>query len=160
MGAVDALAAPLREAGVVVKPTGPTRGPLLVGKLSRSVIRKTLEDGVDVVHIHGMWQHLPHLAAREARRAGVPYVMRAAGMLEPWALHKGRLKKRLHLALIGGRDLRGAGALQATSYVAGHNLLDLPMGTPVAVVSQRVAFEARGPSWPADLAGAKWPLPR
>src|ERR1051325_6820507 len=93
LDADDAIGEPLRQAGVRVLATGPARA-LRGGVSTGATIRRVIRGDVDVVHIHGMWQYLPHTAAREARRAGVPYIVRSAGMLEPWALRKGWLKKK------------------------------------------------------------------
>jgi signal transduction histidine kinase/glycosyltransferase involved in cell wall biosynthesis len=157
IGAVDSIVAPLREAGIVVLPSGPLRGPIARGKFSRAMLRKTLGGGIDVMHIHGLWDHLPHAATREARRAGVPYVVRTAGMLEPWALNKGRWKKRLHLMLASAQDLRQARALQATSFAEARNLVELGFGTPVAVVPHGVDFEPKASVRRDALAEARWP---
>lgn len=54
---------------------------------------------VDVVHLHGVWEPLLLHAARVARASGVPYVVRPAGMLDPWSLSQKRLKKKVALAL-------------------------------------------------------------
>src|ERR1051325_2539169 len=110
----DRHAAPLRELGVKLHFTGPGRGPLRIGPTAKATIRHMLSEGVDLVHVRALWLHLPHCGAAEARRAGVPYVFSAPGMLEPWALKKGWLKKRAFMALLAGRDLR-AGVVAAPS---------------------------------------------
>jgi len=74
-------------------------------------INERLRRGVDLVHIHGVWQHAPHAAARAARAEGVPYIVRPCGMLDPWCLNQGRLKKRVFLALLGRRQLPVAGTV-------------------------------------------------
>jgi glycosyltransferase involved in cell wall biosynthesis len=64
----------------------------------------------DVVHIHALWEEIHHQAARAARRARVPYLFRPAGMLDPWSLSQGRLRKRVFLALrLRGHLKRAAG---------------------------------------------------
>jgi hypothetical protein len=45
----------------------------------------------DIIHIHGLWSFSTWIAARAARRAGVPYVVRPAGMLSPYTWSRGRL---------------------------------------------------------------------
>ena len=54
----------------------------------------------EVVHMHGLWQEHTRRGARAARAAGVPYLIAAHGMAEPWALRHKRWKKRLYLALV------------------------------------------------------------
>ncbi len=154
---IEAIAAPLRQAGIVVHSIGPVRQFLTIGRNARDALRDVLASGVDVVHIHGMWQHLLHSAAVEAHRAGVPYIIRGAGMLDPWAMDHGRLKKRLHLALVSGRDLRQARALHATAYAEARSFAGLGFNTPVAVVAHGIEFADRQPARRDPEADARWP---
>src|SRR5205085_3244525 len=72
----------LRGAGVAVHCTGPGRGPFHKGRTTRPTLRRVLEQGQDIVHIHSLWQHMTNCACSEARRAGVPYIIQSDGMLE------------------------------------------------------------------------------
>ena len=57
----------------------------------------------DVVHTHGLYTFAPIAAAMVARAAGVPYVMRPAGMLDRWGLkHRRRWVKSLSIRLVEG----------------------------------------------------------
>ena len=47
----------------------------------------------NLVHIHGVWLASQWLAARAASRQGVPAVLTAHGMLEPWLWRDGRLRR-------------------------------------------------------------------
>ena len=58
-----------------------------------------LISGMDIVHLHGVWAPMLIRVAREARRLGVSYVVTPHGMLHPWALSQGWLKKRVGLWL-------------------------------------------------------------
>lgn len=62
----------------------------------------------DVVHLHGVWYTIVRVAAREARRAGVPYVLAPHGMLDPWSLGQKALKKRVAMAVSFRRVMNGA----------------------------------------------------
>ncbi len=66
----------------------------------------------DVVHIHGVWQHPGHYAARWAYRAGVPYLVAPHGMLDGAALRRRRIwVKRLAWRLWDGPMCRRAAAM-------------------------------------------------
>jgi glycosyltransferase involved in cell wall biosynthesis len=69
----------------------------------------------DVVHVHGIFSHACLAAARAARRHGVPYVVRALGMLDPWSLGRRRLAKRIAWPLGVSRLLAGAAAIHYTT---------------------------------------------
>lgn len=66
-----------------------------------------------IVHIHGIWQEHCFLAANLARRASVPYMISAHGMLEPWALRNKGWKKKLYGAAFERPNLRRAACLRA-----------------------------------------------
>ncbi len=76
---------PLRRAGVRVHCTGPGRGLFNKGSASTATVRRVLEQGQDVVHIHSLWQHLTNCAAPLAKSAGVLHIIQSDGMLEPHA---------------------------------------------------------------------------
>lgn len=70
----------------------------------------------DVVHIHGLFSFAPVAAARIARRAGVPYVLRPFGVLNRYGMTERRpLLKRLSLAVLEGPLIEAASAVQFTS---------------------------------------------
>jgi glycosyltransferase involved in cell wall biosynthesis len=148
---------PLRELGIKLHFTGPGRGPFKVGPTSRAVIRRVLEEGVDLVHVHSLWLHLPHCGASEARRAFTPYMFSAHGMLEPWALKKGRLRKRVHLFLKGRRDLENAAAIHATANLEARNIADLHLGNPVIAVPIGVDLERYADQPRVAEVATRWP---
>jgi glycosyltransferase involved in cell wall biosynthesis len=71
--------------------------------------------GFDLVHIHAVLSHASLAAASACRRAGVPYLMRPLGTLDPWSLSQHAIRKRVLLALSGRRALRGAACMHYTS---------------------------------------------
>jgi len=94
----------------------------------------------DLIHSHGIWHPANHWAARAARRWGVPLIVQPRGMLEPWALGRKALKKRLALALFQRRDLESARVLVATAEMEYRNLRALGLRQPVAVIPNGVVL--------------------
>ncbi|MBX6314386.1 MAG: glycosyltransferase, partial [Isosphaeraceae bacterium] len=92
----------------------------------------------EVVHMHGLWQGHTRRGAREARRAGVPYLIAAHGMVEPWALRHKALKKRVYTALIEGKNLRRASCLHALTRPEIGHLRAIAPRTPVCLVPNGV----------------------
>jgi len=111
--AVESVAQSVGGARLIA--AGPARGPFAKGAQVAARIDERLRRGVDLVHIHGVWQHAPHTGAKASRAAQVPYIFRPCGMLDPWCLNQGRMKKRVFLALIGRRQLNRAAALHFTT---------------------------------------------
>jgi glycosyltransferase involved in cell wall biosynthesis len=149
---------PLRRAGIRVHCTGPGRGPFNKGSASTATVRRVLEQGQDVVHIHSLWQHLTNCAAPLARQAGVPYIIQSDGMLEPHALASAPLRKTVFLALKGRRDLRGAAAIRATAPLEARNIVRLGLGVPLLVVPLGVDVEGFLTSPRNAEVEAKWPV--
>ncbi len=80
-----------------------------------SVALRSMLQGFDLVHIHGLWDLRLHKVATACRRAGVKYVVAPRGMLEPWSLRQKWLKKFVARLVYQDRDLRCAAALHATA---------------------------------------------
>lgn len=96
---------------------------------SRSLGR-ALRDRVgdfDIVHIHSIYLWPTTVAAYWCRRRGVPYLIHAAGALDPVSIsnsYAGRrasvstaLKKWLYFNTVGRRDINGAAGMHYTSQV-------------------------------------------
>ena len=77
-------------------------------------VRKLVEDA-DIVHIHGLWESIQYETARQALKAGRPYLFRPCGMLDPWSLQQSRLKKLLYRKLRLDRLIDAADALHFTT---------------------------------------------
>jgi glycosyltransferase involved in cell wall biosynthesis len=92
----------------------------------------------EVVHLHGLWQVQTRRGARVARAAGVPYLIAAHGMAEPWALRHKYWKKRLYLALVEARNLRRASCLHALSRPEIGHLRTLAPWAPVCFIPNGV----------------------
>jgi glycosyltransferase involved in cell wall biosynthesis len=92
----------------------------------------------EVVHLHGLWQVQTRWGARVARAAGVPYVITAHGMAEPWALRHKYWKKRIYLALVEARNLRRASCLHALSRPEIGHLRAIAPWTPVGFIPNGV----------------------
>ena len=109
-----AAATALRTRGIAVTEIGPVTGrrgrhPDMLRSIDSLVAQ------IDVVHVHGLWEEIQHLAARSAQRHNVPYVIAPHGMLDPWSLRQRPLKKRLYMHLRLRRHLNRAAALHFTS---------------------------------------------
>ena len=121
MAVVDAL----ESVGVVVRTVGPCKTALRwhpdLPQVIDELVRQT-----DMVHIHGCWEEIHHVAAKLARRHSIPYVITPHGMLSSWALGKKSLKKKLYMLLRLRRHLGHATAIHYTTElerlsVAEHN---------------------------------------
>jgi glycosyltransferase involved in cell wall biosynthesis len=88
----------------------------------------------NLFHGHGLWQLPVHQMARFARGKGIPYIISPRGMLEPWALNSGRLKKKIALWSYQRKDLELASCLHATSVPEAENIRKLGLNNPIAII--------------------------
>lgn len=94
-----------------------------------------------IIHSNGIWHPLNHWSARAARRHGIPLVIQARGMLEPWALGWRATKKRLGLLFYQQRDLDSAALLVATADQEAQNLRQFGLRQPIAVIPNGVDLQ-------------------
>jgi glycosyltransferase involved in cell wall biosynthesis len=112
----DAEVTQIRARGLKVETIGPCGRPRSWHPGMREWVGRLVAAN-DVVHVHALWEQIQHHACRAARHAGVPYVISPHGMLDPWSLAQGALKKKLYLALRMRRNLNGAAAIHYTTGV-------------------------------------------
>lgn len=70
----------------------------LTSRTARPIIRAALQD-YDFVHLNGVWDPVLRATASEAHAMGKPYAITTHGMLDPWCMTQGTLKKKAALAL-------------------------------------------------------------
>jgi glycosyltransferase involved in cell wall biosynthesis len=68
-----------------------------------------------VAHIHAVFNHSSVAAAHVCRKAGVPYVVRPLGTLDPWSMTQKSFRKRVFWQVSGKGMLRGAAAVHYTT---------------------------------------------
>jgi glycosyltransferase involved in cell wall biosynthesis len=122
----------------------------------------------DVVHLHSVFLWPTWAAARQARRDRRPYFVSPRGMLDRTLIdRRGRLRKRLWIAVVERRTLAGARAIVTTSALesaAIHDLglalaplVEIPNGVDLAEL-ERPASEAVGPAVAAAVAAGGYLL--
>ncbi len=79
---------------------------------------KWLEKNVrkfDLLHIHSIFCYSTTIAAHFAGKFNVPYIIRPAGVLDPWPMRQHRLKKQFYLDWLERSNLNHAAAIHCTS---------------------------------------------
>ncbi len=94
----------------------------------------------DGVHIHGLWEQSTAAAAGAAQALGIPYVLSAHGMLEPWALSQKRLKKFFYTALVERRNVKRAACLHALTSAEMQQYRSFGARGPVAIIPNAVTI--------------------
>ena len=101
----------------------------------------------DIVHGHMVWDHVVLEAARAARRAETPFILRTCGNIESWSVSNKRFKKLLYWHLLGG-PLREAAFFHYTSEMERANSTALGGSSPSAVIPIGVLPEMIRPADP------------
>jgi glycosyltransferase involved in cell wall biosynthesis len=106
-----------------------------------SKLRARISDVIrqaDGVHIHGLWESSTAVAASLARNLGIPYILSAHGMLEPWALRSGHAKKLLYSFLVERKNVRDAACLHALTVTEANQYIRYGASSPIAVIPNGV----------------------
>ena len=105
----------------------------------------------DVVHVHAVFSHASVAAARACRRAGIPYIVRPLGSLDPWSVSRKSWRKRVFLATVGRQLVEGAALLHFTTeqerdlaqdVVAAHRSIVIPLGIPDGLLQEPLSDPA------------------
>jgi glycosyltransferase involved in cell wall biosynthesis len=146
----------LKRQGVRVRMVGRA-----YGKLSRHPeLVPALEEelkGVDVLHVHAVWEEIQHQACRAAQRLHVPYVFTPHGMLDPWNMRKSRVMKQLYLALRMRRNLQRASLLHFTTQIERDWVARMHLSPPTLVESLGLDWSEFAQLPPRGRLRAKYP---
>ncbi|MDQ3987207.1 MAG: glycosyltransferase, partial [Actinomycetota bacterium] len=72
-------------------------------------------DGYDLIHVHALFSHPSITGCRTAQRRDIPYLIRPLGTLDRWGRSRRATLKKISLAALERRLVRGAAAVQFTS---------------------------------------------
>lgn len=95
----------------------------------------------DVLHMHGLWDTLLRVTASAARKQNRAYVIRPAGMLDPWSMSQKSWKKQLAMKLAYKKMLDGALYLHALNDDEANLITPLDLACPVTVIPNGVFRE-------------------
>lgn len=133
-----AFAEQFRRRGVEVTMIGRARGALSRHPDLRRIVAERVRLA-DVVHVHGVWEQIQYEAANRASEAGRPLVVAPHGMLDPWNMRRGQLKKWLFYHLRTRRWLTRAAAVHAISPAEAMHLSRL--GLPANIITEPCGIE-------------------
>jgi poly(glycerol-phosphate) alpha-glucosyltransferase len=67
----------------------------------------------DLIHLHGLWTFLSVVSVIVSRNLNIPRIVSPHGMLDPWAMDRSLIRKRIALATYEGANLGGAECIHA-----------------------------------------------
>lgn len=110
------------------------------------VVSSSIPEKLDprvIAHFQGLWQPSHAGLAAKCRARGIPYLVSTHGMLEPWAWHHKRWKKRPYFYLIERRYLARARCLLATAEAEARNLAVFFPNTDIQFIPLGMTGDAR-----------------
>lgn len=110
-------------------------------RFSKFLKQKLENSSIDILHGHGLWQYPVHQMAKLARKRNIPYIISPRGMLEPWSLTQGKLKKQLALKLFQRKDLENAACIHATAQMEVESIRQLGFKNPIAMIPNGVNLD-------------------
>lgn len=105
---------------------------------SRSMVLNLKSLNTNIFHGNGLWQYPVHAMSKMAIKRKIPYIISTHGMLEPWSLTQGKLKKQLALKLFQYKDLKNAACIHATASMEVESIRALGFKNPIAMIPNGV----------------------
>jgi poly(glycerol-phosphate) alpha-glucosyltransferase len=118
----------------------PQYGPRSFG-FSPSLGRAIRSRDVDILHLHGIWTHTSVIGLSWAMHTGKPYIVSPHGMLEPWILSRGRMKKRLARITYETRSLARANVAHALTEAEKDNILAFAPGASIRTIANGITVD-------------------
>lgn len=113
--------------------------------------------GIDVLHLHGVWEPTIATAARVGYRACKPYLVAPHGMLDPYSLNQKAFKKKLMMKLFYRKMLDGAARLHLLNADEEELIRPLGLKTKGVVIANGVHLEEIDPLPEAGQFVGKYP---
>lgn len=88
----------------------------------------------DLTHTHGLWLYPSVATNHYCRKRGIPYLISAHGMLDPWAMRNSHWKKMAAYLLYEGSHLRRAHCLRALCEPEARSMRQLRLANPIAII--------------------------
>jgi len=142
--------------GNAVPRVSPVKGPWALGFSPR--LRQILFDYEgDVVHTHGIFKHTSADAHWVARRRKTPYTVAPHGMLDPWALRRSRLKKKLASWWFESSHLRDAFCFHALCQSEADDIRRCGYRQPICIIPNGVDLPKLSEDAPRERTSAGAP---
>lgn len=117
------------------------------GKLTYPMVTHSTLSGVRLLLTHGGWNLPPIVAARRARRAATPYVIRTTGVYDRNVFARHKTRKRLWLTAFERGYITNAGAIHCFASEEYEDLTSALDGTPPPHLSTPNAVEMPPVEW-------------
>ena len=88
----------------------------------------------DLYHINSIWKPVNYISAKSAQRKKIPYIISVHGMLEPWCLQQGKLKKEIFKKTFLLSVLNKAACVHVTGELEYKAVRNYGVKAPIAII--------------------------
>lgn len=122
------------------------------GKKIEEIV-KTKE--ITIIHIHGVWLYPQYIGAKYAIKKGIPLVLSAHGMYQPWLWKKGNLKKKLYFNILSKKWFTQASVIHTITEDESKNIKRYFKKNKIIEIPNLISLEHRNKTF---LVGPKYIL--
>ena len=99
------------------------------------VMERTLDRiSPEVMDTNGVWMNLSRVVLKRHKKWGTPFMVTPHGMLDPWALRRSVLRKRIVSVWFENEHLARAGAIRALNRDEAKAIRQFGIQTPIAII--------------------------
>lgn len=88
----------------------------------------------EIIDSHGVWMNLSRVALKRQKKCATPFIVTPHGMLDPWALQRSALRKRIASVWFENEHLGRAGAIRALNRDEAKAIRQFGVETPIAII--------------------------
>jgi len=131
----------LTDAAIPPEVTGLALKEFSISGLEQQIVDRQLDKQKDIIVTHGCWR-FPSKWGSHLRKKGFKWIYTPQGMLEPAAMQKKRLKKKIYFSLFEKKMAANASAIRAVSGPEQHNLQNLFPASQLVLIPNGVTCDA------------------
>ena len=94
-----------------------------------------------ILHTHNLWNYIPYISFKLAKKYNIPYVISTRGALYPWSLNQNSLQKKIAWKLFQKKILNKSSCVHATNISELNALRSLGISSPIALVPNGINLD-------------------
>ena len=94
-----------------------------------------------ILHTHNLWNYIPYISFKLAKKYNIPYILSTRGALYPWSLTQNSLQKKIAWKLFQKKILNKSSCVHATNISELNVLRSLGVSSPIALIPNGINFD-------------------
>lgn len=130
-----------------------TFGPEALG-FSKSLMNSLINSDPDVVHTHGVWMATSMYQNKAYKMNATPFIISPHGMLDPWIVKRGKIKKLIARILYEGKAWKNCSVFHALTNQEAYGIEQLIPGAKIKVIPNGIAIPSVRPDYRPNAEGS------